>query len=136
MHFKNQDLALSDLRFDEMPEELAKQFSNVAKSTMSVSKHTPIVKTNSERPKMTQDVNTGFKADDIISGVTLSKINSHKEDTGKFRPPPGIGARSMKIKPPGSPVKMIKKSRLKIKKSTRMSNQSIEFSESESQAHP
>lgn len=134
MHMKNQDLALSDLKFDEMPSELAKQFTNVGKKGFS----TPSMsKAQSDNTTFPRDVNTGFKADDIISSITLSKFpstdpkmhsssmndansyvskESEKEQVSRFKPPPGTSLKPTKFKVQSSPMKVIKKSRLRIKK--------------------
>lgn len=58
MNLKNQDLALSDIKFNEMPEELAKQFSNVGGAASMTRTH--------EITPMQNDANSGFKADEIM----------------------------------------------------------------------
>lgn len=66
-------MALSDIKFDEMPEELAKQFSNIGASSS-------LAKTSSDKTSFKKETNVGFRADDIISGFGVSKFNSSEID--------------------------------------------------------
>lgn len=124
MHMKNQDIALAELNFDDMPEELAKQFSNVRKPTI-VSLTSNQSEIGSKIPK---EVNQDFKADEIISSLTMNKMSSTtNSEAGRFKPPTGAQART--FHKTGSPMKTIKKSKLKIKHSSRFKESSTEQSE-------
>ena len=83
MHLKNQDITLSELNFDDMPEELAKQFSKVRKDSSSNLGNTQTELAN----KIPKERNQDFKADDIISSMTLQKMTSTNTEVGKFKPP-------------------------------------------------
>lgn len=73
---------------------------------------------------------------------TVSRFPSSSEEVSsisnsRFKPPPSgsTGSRSLKVgRPPESPMKVMKK-KIKIKKKTTFSNQSIEISEFESNIH-
>ena len=130
MKIKNQNLLLSEINFDELPQELTKQVCGVAPNRGTI-----FTDTQSEVScKLTKEISTTYKADDIISGLVMNKIPSTQIESQKFKPPPGnikilasTGARS--------PKKTIKKSALKMKKSIRNTEGSIEHSEYESSSN-
>mmetsp|Transcript_29951 Transcript_29951/g.26513 ORF Transcript_29951/g.26513 Transcript_29951/m.26513 type:complete len:137 (+) Transcript_29951:530-940(+) len=130
MHLKNEDLALSDIKFGEMPSELAKQFSNVGG-------YSSTVKSQQENTPIYKEVNEGFRADEIMSNLTITKFPSHGPELSvpntRFKPPINAkmsSSQSIRInRPPGSPMKMMKK-KIKIKKRSTFGSQSIEMSES------
>lgn len=143
MHLKNQEMFLSDLKFEEMPDNLAKQFSSIGDPNS-------LVKKTSEATSLPKEVNTGFKADDIISGIGVSKFHSttdefsSQDNAVKFRATSRMDSnktdqtdKTEKVgRPPKTPMKVIrKKIKIKGKRSSKFSNTSIEISESESNIH-
>ena len=130
MKIKNQSMLLSEINFNDLPQELIKQVSGVVQNRGNI-----FTDTQSEASwRLTKVISNNYKADDFISDVQLNKATSEQVQVQRFKPPPG----KIKILASAggrSPKKTIKKSALKMKKSVRNTEGSYEHSEYESSSN-
>ena len=116
MSIKNQDLLLTDMNFDNVPPELAKQISEVRKDKTNYGETTSEV-----GYKIPVEMGGTFSPEEIISGSRAFKTNSvFTKNVSKFNPSPPNFSKTNSTITKESPMRVFKKSKLKIKQINRV----------------